>query len=104
MAGEVFERSLGVAWAGLDLGGPGKREKVGEALGPGDVARRGLGSSSSLFWRSSSLIVFSRSRVACRRARSDEDEFCVPRTPPNMTLYRSILMLGISMSRSDAFI
>lgn len=43
--------------------------------------------------------------MACRRARSDEaDEVvaCVWSTPLNMTLYRSIFMLGISISSRDA--
>lgn len=43
--------------------------------------------------------------MACRRARSDEaDEVvaCVWSTPLNMTLYRSIFMLGISISSREA--
>lgn len=41
-------------------------------------------------------MVLRRSRVACRRASNDDDELCGWRTPLNMTLYRSILILGIS--------
>lgn len=44
-------------------------------------------------------MVLSFSSVACLRARSEELVACVLSTLLNITLYRSILMLGISMLR-----
>jgi hypothetical protein len=114
-AGEVFDRvrprgaSDDVdAIAGPDaaiipdcrLGVCGKSEKEGDFMGCGDVALRGRIPSLSSSFSSSSLMVFSLSRVACRRSNSDD---LVPlgfNTPLNMTLYRSSLMSGISMLRS----
>jgi hypothetical protein len=104
-AGDVLERAslLGVSgedpWCRLGVGG--KREKPGDLAGWGDVARRCLiRSFSSSSCRILSLIVFNFSSVACRRASSDELVAWGFRTLPNMTLYLSILMLGISMSRN----
>jgi hypothetical protein len=66
----------------------------------GDVALRGLlGSLLSCSETIRSLIVRSRSNVACRRARRDDEEPLDWSRPPNMTLYRSMVMSGISTSR-----
>lgn len=66
-------------------------------MGCGDVALRGLVLSIPSSCSILSLMVFSFSRVACRRSSSDA---LVPfgfSTPLNMTLYRSNLISGISM-------
>lgn len=53
-----------------------------------------------------SLTVVRRSSVACRRARSDDDEDCEdalgPRKLENMTLYLSMWMVGMSTASNGA--
>jgi hypothetical protein len=113
-AGDVLDRKregdgLRIGSAGLDgVGVPapgraapgvgGNRVKAGDLAGCGDVALLGLinsASSESSFW---SLMFFNFSNVACRRAKSDEEDPGALRRPLNMTLYLSRCMSGISTS------
>lgn len=106
-AGDVFDRERGdkrgAGGTGCCLdGGIGKSENDGDFVGCGEVARLTI----KCFFASSSfamasLTLLSLSKVAWRLARR-EDAGCGLRTLENMTLYRSILMLGISTSRNGA--
>lgn len=117
-AGDVFERILdgdmgagAASLSGRDCGGFGNMENAGEGnIGDsmivcGDVALRGCAVGVSLSPCSAitlSLMACSFSTAACRLLRRAESRLASRRFP-NMTLYRSILMEGISTSKRRPF-
>lgn len=103
IAGEVLERDRRDGfWELFDIdatGVGGNNENDGESFGCGELALRGSCSRASILPRAIwSLMDLSRSKVAWRLASSEVAGWGCKRSP-NMTLYRSILILGISTLR-----